>query len=74
MPKANKPSYEASMQQLEEILVRMSAEDVGLDESIELYAKAAKLIQDCNDMLNDARRRVEEIGVQMEQIGDYDDV
>lgn len=70
----NKPSFEESMRQLEDILGRMSGEDIGLDESIELYAKAAQLIQDCNAQLDEAQKRVEEIGMQMEQIGDYDDI
>ena len=69
-----KPSFEESISQLEDILGRMSGEEVGLDESIELYAKAAQLIRDCSVQLDEAQKRVEEIGMQIEQIGDYDDI
>lgn len=62
-------NFEESMQKLEGILEKMSSEEITLDESIALYAKAAQLIQECNEKLGKARRQVEEIGVTLEEIG-----
>lgn len=59
MPK--KISFESSMQQLEEILTEMQQGNLSLDESIAQYAKAAKLIADCNKQLENAKVKIEEI-------------
>ncbi|MFV0413916.1 MAG: exodeoxyribonuclease VII small subunit, partial [Oscillospiraceae bacterium] len=62
-------NFEDSMQKLEGILEKLSSEEITLDERIALYAKAAQLIQECNENLGKARRQVEEIGVKLEEIG-----
>ncbi len=54
-------SFETSISELEAILEKMSGEETSLEESIELYAKAAALVADCNKQLANASVKVEEI-------------
>lgn len=73
--------FEAAQQKLEEILQRLSEDDVPLDESVALYAKASELIAQCSAALKNAEMKVQEIDAslaqalgQQEQGGDADDV
>lgn len=52
-------SFEKSFKRLEDILERMNASDVTLDESLDLFTEANQLINECGKKLNDAERRVE---------------
>ena len=53
--------YESSIRNLEQILEQINQQDTSLDESIELYAKAASLLVECRQGLETARVRIEEI-------------
>ena len=73
--------FESAQQKLEEILQRLSEDDVPLDESVSLYAKASELIAQCSAALKKAEMKVQEIDAslaralgQQEQGGDADDV
>ena len=73
--------FESAQQKLEEILQRLSGDDVPLDESVSLYAKASELIAQCSAALKKAEMKVQEIDAslaralgQQEQGGDADDV
>ena len=65
--KKEKINFETSVSELETILEKMSGDETPLDESIELYAKAASLVADCNKMLANASVRVEEINTLLEK-------
>ncbi len=52
---------EENLQALDTILAKMSGEDTSLEESIALYADAARLIGEANQMLNDAQLKITEI-------------
>ncbi|MGK5595055.1 MAG: exodeoxyribonuclease VII small subunit [Parachlamydiaceae bacterium] len=52
-------SFEAAFSRLEEILERMHSGALSLDESIQLYEEADKLIVQCNRRLSDAERKIE---------------
>lgn len=54
-------TFESAMQSLEDMLAKMTDNDVTLDESIEMYAKAAQLINICDKQLNNAKVKLEEI-------------
>lgn len=59
---ANKKyDFESAINELEATLEKMSDPAISLDESIELYAKAAKLIVDSNSHLKNAKVRIDEI-------------
>ena len=53
--------FEAAQQKLEEILQRLSEDDVSLDESVTLYATASELIAQCSAALKNAVLKVQEI-------------
>ena len=52
-------SFESAFKRLETILERMNSNTVSLDESLELFEEADKLINTCNKRLNDAERKIE---------------
>ena len=54
-------SYEQAVTELEAILDRLSAEDVTLEESIDLYARATEQIVFCDKTLKAAQLRIETI-------------
>ncbi len=64
----NLVEFEASAEKLEEILKELSSKEVTLSQSIELYAQAAQLIQQCNDMLQQAQISIDEIDLQMQTL------
>lgn len=52
-------SFEAALARLEEILERLNAGTISLEESLKLYEEADQLIAACNKRLNDAERKIE---------------
>lgn len=50
--------FEKSIKELEEIVAKLEKGDAGLDESIELFEKGIKLSKECNDMLDNAEKKV----------------
>ncbi len=66
----NKIEFEHALQQLEEIMNRMTKDELSLNESISYYAKAAELIKSCSEQLSHAKVQVEEIDTQMVAIED----
>jgi exodeoxyribonuclease VII small subunit len=59
--------FEAAQQKLEEILQRLSEDDVSLDESVTLYATASELIAQCSAALKNAELKVQEIDASLAQ-------
>lgn len=58
--------FEAAMSELEMILEKMSGDEMTLEESVSSYARAAGLIQDCNEALREAKVQLEEIDTKFE--------
>ncbi len=52
-------SFEAAFARLEEILEKLNAGTISLDDSLKLYEEADQLIAICNKRLNDAERKIE---------------
>lgn len=65
--------FEKSMAELEDILQKMSDHDTPLQKSVELYARAAELIMACNQGLEEARVKIQEIDLKMQTILPEDD-
>lgn len=61
-------NLESNMAELEAILETIASEQTPLDEAIELYAKAAKLIELCNAQLKNAGVRMDEIDQKIGQM------
>ena len=53
--------FETALTELENIVKKLESGNVGLNESIDLYEKGIGLSGICNDMLNNAKQRVEVI-------------
>jgi exodeoxyribonuclease VII small subunit len=54
-------TFEDALAELEQIVRRLEAGQVKLDEAIECYERGAQLKQHCEKKLNEAQQRVERI-------------
>ena len=54
-------SFEDALAELEQIVRRLEAGQVKLDEAIQCYERGARLKQHCEQKLNEAQQRVERI-------------
>lgn len=57
--------FETGIEELELILEKISDEHTSLEDSINLYAKAAELISECNVSLKNSEIKIEEITQKM---------
>lgn len=58
---AEKMTFEQAMARLDEISMSLSQGRVALDDAVELYAEAAKLIALCNKKLTTAQTKLEKV-------------
>ena len=58
---AEKMTFEQAMARLDEISMSLSQGRVALDNAVELYAEAAKLIALCNKKLTTAQTKLEKV-------------
>lgn len=65
-------SLEQKLKELEMIVQRLSAEELPLEEALELYAKGIEISKSCDKLLSEARQKVEMGKMQLE--GDADDM
>jgi len=56
-----KNKIQENVKQLEEIIKYFESEDIDLDEAIEKYEKAAKLVQSVNEVLKEYELRIEKV-------------
>lgn len=54
-------TFEQSVKQLEALIQKLESDATPLESSIELYEDGLKLIQNCNDLLDQARIRIETV-------------
>ena len=52
-------SFEKSLDELEQIVGRLEAGDLPLEESLDLFEKGIKLSRECRERLANAERRIE---------------
>lgn len=52
------PTFEQRLARLEEIVERLESGDVGLDESLRLYAEGADLLKACRKTLGEAETKI----------------
>jgi exodeoxyribonuclease VII small subunit len=60
-PEISRMSFEDALAELEQIVRRLEAGQVKLDEAIQSYERGAQLKQHCERKLNEAQQRVERI-------------
>jgi exodeoxyribonuclease VII small subunit len=58
------PTFEETMESLEEIVRRIEAGEIGLEASIAEYEKGVGLIKRCREILDQAQQRVETLSKQ----------
>ena len=58
-----KLNFEQAMQELEEIVDNLESGNIDLDKSIEYYTRGSQLKSHCQNMLDDAVLKLEEIQV-----------
>lgn len=61
MATEKKPTFQQSMERLEEIVRLLEEGSKPLEESISLYEEGCKLVKLCESKLSDARLKVEEL-------------
>ena len=54
-------TFEQRLARLEEIVERLESGEVGLDESLKLYAEGAGLIQQCRKTLTEAEKKISKL-------------
>jgi exodeoxyribonuclease VII small subunit len=59
-------SFEAGLKELEDIVTKMEAGQVSLDDAVSLYERGMALQKRCQKQLEDARLRIEKIAVNSE--------
>ncbi len=52
------PTFEQRLARLEKIVTSLESGDIGLDESLKLYAEGAALIKECRKTLTEAEKRI----------------
>ncbi|MBQ7283329.1 MAG: exodeoxyribonuclease VII small subunit [Oscillospiraceae bacterium] len=62
-----KLTFEQAMARLEEISDTLSANDVSIDKSLELYAEGAKLIKFCSEKIKSVSLKIEEIDSELNE-------
>lgn len=53
-----KKSFEETLQELEEIVLKLESGEVGLDASLEQFEKGVKLYKECKEQLGFAEKKI----------------
>jgi exodeoxyribonuclease VII small subunit len=64
------PNFEAAMQELETLVDRMEQGQVSLEDSLKAFERGRSLVTRCKSILEDAERRIEQMGLDALQGGD----
>ena len=59
MPRATSNEFEKAFAELEQIVKRLEAEELPLDESLELFEKGIRLSRLCNQKLEQVEKKIE---------------
>jgi len=63
-------SYEQALERLEGLVRRMEQGEVPLEESLKAFERGRSLVSRCKAILEDAERRIEQMGLDALQGGD----
>ena len=55
------PTFEQRLARLEEIVAKLESGNVGLDESLRLYAEGADLLKACRKTLGEAEKKITQL-------------
>lgn len=57
------PNFEAAMRELEHLVDRMEQGGVSLEDSLKAFERGRALVTRCKSILEDAERRIEQMGL-----------
>jgi exodeoxyribonuclease VII small subunit len=60
-PMSSSPSFEDSLEKLEEIVSKMESGDLKLEDSLKLFEQGMKLTAECNQRLADIEKKVKQL-------------
>lgn len=63
---SGEPTFEAAIEEVEAIIRRIEAGEVGLEQSIEQYERGVRLIKQCRTVLDRVEQRVADLTAQMQ--------
>ncbi len=64
--------FEDKVKELEEIIASLESGEVSLDESIEKYTKAMKLVKECDEQLKNIEEKVNKIVTENGTLEDFE--
>ena len=64
--------FEDKVKELEEIIASLESGEVSLDESIEKYTKAMKLVKECDEQLKNIEEKVNKIVTENGNLEDFE--
>jgi len=64
------PGFEVAMEELEALVDRMEQGEVSLEDSLKAFERGRALVTRCKAILEDAERRIEQMGLDTLQGGD----
>jgi exodeoxyribonuclease VII small subunit len=60
-PPESPAAFEAAMDALEQLVARMEAGDLPLEESLQEYQRGMELVRSCQEALDEAQRRIDNV-------------
>ncbi|TVP89919.1 MAG: exodeoxyribonuclease VII small subunit [Thioalkalivibrio sp.] len=60
-PPKSPAAFEAAMESLEQLVARMEAGDLPLEESLREYQRGMELVRSCQEALDEAQRRIDSV-------------
>ena len=61
MDEKERPSFEDALKQLESIVEQLESQEITLEDSVKLYEQGIELSKLCNNVLNDAELRIQQV-------------
>ncbi len=61
MPDKERPTFEEALEKLEDIVEKLSDQEISLEKSVELYEEGLRLSKICTDTLEQATLKIEQI-------------
>lgn len=61
MDEKERPSFEDALEQLKSIVEQLESQEITLEDSVKLYERGVELSKLCNNVLNDAELRIQQV-------------
>jgi exodeoxyribonuclease VII small subunit len=61
MEEKERPSFEEALKELESIVTKLEDDEITLEDSVKLYEKGLQLSKFCNEVLEQAELKIEQV-------------